>query len=126
MVVRTDRQTDCFRNKEFEKKLAKFIGIKDSSSMIYFLKEQRIQGETFRLQKVFGGPWQVFVLNQQTGQVEPLPPFEERPSYRELEALLQSREGSIAAMNWVERAQSEMTFNAESLTRKPNNTNQDE
>ncbi|CAL6438100.1 unnamed protein product [Bathycoccus prasinos] len=92
----------------------------------YFLKEQRIQGETFRLQKVFGGPWQVFVLNQQTGQVEPLPPFEERPSYRELEALLQSREGSIAAMNWVERAQSEMTFNAESLTRKPNNTNQDE
>ncbi len=93
----------------------------------YFLKEQRIQGETFRLQKVFGGPWQVFVLNQQkkTGQVEPLPPFEERPSYRQLEALLQSREGSIAAMNWVDRAQSEMTFNAESLTRKPNNTNQD-
>jgi len=91
----------------------------------YFLKEQRIQGETFRLQKVFGGPWQVFVLNQQSGQVETLPPFEERPSYRELEALLQSREGSIAAMNWVERAQSEMTFNADSLTRKPNNTNQD-
>ena len=67
----------------------------------------------------------MFVLNQQTGQVEPLPPFEERPSYRQLEALLQSREGSIAAMNWVDRAQSEMTFNAESLTRKPNNTNQD-
>lgn len=92
----------------------------------YFLKEQRIQGETFRLQKVYGGPWQVFVLNQQTGSIESLEPFEERPSYREIEKLLQSRKGSIAAMNWVERAQSELTWNAESLQRKPNNTNQEE
>ena len=88
----------------------------------YSLKEQRIQGETIRILKIFGDSWQVFVLNQQTGEIEALEPFAKKPLYQTLEQLLQSREGSIASMNWVQRAQSEMSFNAESLMRKPNNT----
>jgi hypothetical protein len=51
---------------------------------------------------------------------EALGEFDERPLYDQLKKLLESREGSIAAMNWVERAKREATFNAKSLQAPPN------
>ena len=88
----------------------------------YYLREQRIQGEIIRTLKVYPHPWQVFALapNAQNKIVaEPLGTFDERPMYDELKKILESREGSIAAMNWVERAKREATFNAKSLEAPP-------
>jgi len=89
---------------------------------VYYLKEQRIQGEIVRTLKVYPNKWQVFALAPGTNsviEIEPLGQFEERPLYDELKKLLESREGSVAAMNWVERAKREATFNAQSLQAPP-------
>ena len=89
---------------------------------VYYLKEQRIQGEIVRTLKVYPHQWQVFALapNAQNDIVaEPLGTFNERPLYDELKKLLESREGSVASMNWVERAKREATFNAKSLQQPP-------
>lgn len=89
---------------------------------VYYLKEQRIQGEIVRTLKVYPNDWQVFALSPDANNnivAEPLGTFAERPMYDELKKLLESREGSIAAMNWVERAKREATFNAKSLQSPP-------
>jgi len=90
----------------------------DKFEVTYYLREQRIQGEIVRTLKVYPHPWQVFALAPDaTNKIvaEPLGTFERRPLYDELKKILESREGSIAAMNWVERAKREATFNAKSL-----------
>ena len=63
--------------------------------MVYWLSEQRIQGETVRLLKSYQQPWQLFVLTEMTADTEPecVQTFEKRPTYKELEKLLMSRRG---------------------------------
>jgi hypothetical protein len=51
--------------------------------------------------------------------------FDERPSYQELEKLLMSREGSVAAMSIIDRVKREAQFNATSVSSKPNNIEMD-
>ena len=90
----------------------------------YWLSEQRIKGETVRILKAYPHPWQVFVVGGTEdggASIEKLGTFEDKPSYQVLEPLLVSREGSVAAMDWVERAKREAQFNADSLQRPPNN-----
>lgn len=89
---------------------------------VYYLKEQRIQGEIVRTLKVYPNDWQVFALAPGADNkivAEPLGTFTKRPLYDELKTLLESREGSVASMNWVERAKREATFNAKSLQQTP-------
>lgn len=38
-----------------------------------------------------------------------------KPTYRELETLLRATEGSNSGLTWVQRLQSEFTFNKDSL-----------
>ncbi len=38
-----------------------------------------------------------------------------KPTYRELETLLRKTEGSNSGLTWVQRLQSEFTFNKDSL-----------
>jgi hypothetical protein len=106
------------KNEEF---LAQF-------EQVYWLSEQRIQGETVRLLKSYGQPWQVFVLTDMTADTLPecVTRLETRPTYRELESLLKSREGSVAAMSIYDRVVREATFNATSVSQKPNNIDLDQ
>lgn len=105
------------KNEEF---LAQF-------EMVYWLSEQRIQGETVRLLKSYQQPWQLFVLTEMTADMEPecVQTFEKRPTYKELEKLLMSREGSVAAMSIIDRVKREAQFNATSVAAKPNNIDMD-
>ena len=105
------------KNEEF---LAQF-------EMVYWLSEQRIQGETVRLLKSYQQPWQLYVLTEMTADSEPecVQTFDERPSYQELEKLLMSREGSVAAMSIIDRVKREAQFNATSVSSKPNNIDMD-
>lgn len=105
------------KNEEF---LAQF-------ELVYWLSEQRIQGETIRLLKAWPHPWQLFVLtdmNAENTDPECIKTFKEKPSYKELESLLMSREGSVAAMSIYERIQREAQFNASSVSKPPNNMDQ--
>jgi len=43
------------------------------------------------------------------------PAQETKPTYRELETLLRKTEGSNSGLTWVQRLQSEFTFNKDSL-----------
>lgn len=104
----------------WKRRAEEFVG---KFEQTYYLKEQRIQGEIVRTLKVYPNKWQVFALapNENNKIVaEALGEFDERPLYGQLKKLLESREGSIAAMNWVERAKREATFNAKSLQAPPN------
>jgi hypothetical protein len=104
----------------WKRRAEEFVG---KFEQTYYLKEQRIQGEIVRTLKVYPNKWQVFALapNENNKIVaEALGEFDERPLYDQLKKLLESREGSIAAMNWVERAKREATFNAKSLQAPPN------
>ena len=105
------------KNEEF---LAQF-------EMVYWLSEQRIQGETVRLLKSYQQPWQLYVLTEMTADSEPecVQTFDERPSYQELEKLLMSREGSVAAMSIIDRVKREAQFNPTSVSSKPNNIDMD-
>ena len=107
------------KNEEF---LAQF-------ELAYWLSEQRIEGETVRLLKAgMEHPWQVYVLtDMDANNTEPecVKTFEEKPSYKELKTLLVGREGSVAAMSIMERIQREAQFNATSLSKAPNNIDQD-
>ena len=81
------------KNEEF---LAQF-------ELVYWLSEQRIQGETVRL-LVCQQPWQLFVLTEMTADSVPeWQTFDERPSYQELEKLFMSRGGSVAAWSVIDR-----------------------
>ena len=51
---------------------------------------------------------------------------DELPTYQELEKLLMSREGSVAAMSVYDRVVREATFNATSVSQKPNNIDMDQ
>ena len=106
------------KNEEF---LAQF-------EQVYWLSEQRIQGETVRLLKSYQQPWQLFVLTEMTADAMPecVQTFETRPTYQELEKLLMSREGSVAAMSIYDRVVREATFNATSVSQKPNNIDMDQ
>ena len=107
------------KNEEF---LAQF-------EQVYWLSEQRIQGETVRLLKSYQQPWQLFVLTEMTADkvpdIECVKAFKTRPTYQELEKLLMSREGSVAAMSIIDRVKREATFNATSVSQKPNNIDMD-
>lgn len=106
------------KNEEF---LAQF-------ELAYWLSEQRIEGETVRLLKAWPHPWQVYVLtDMDSNNTEPecVKTFEEKPSYKELKSLLVSREGSVAAMSIIDRVKREAQFNAMSISKPPNNVDQD-
>tara|TARA_B100000401_G_C52731968_1_gene684036 strand:+ start:179 stop:1078 length:900 start_codon:yes stop_codon:yes gene_type:complete len=98
-----------------------------SFELTYWISEQRIQGETVRLLKSYPHPWQLFVLTDMaSGSAEPecIKTFDEKPSYKELESLLMSREGSVAAMSIIDRVKREAQFNATSVQTPPNNMDQ--
>jgi|TARA_B100001142_G_scaffold328415_1_gene388452 hypothetical protein len=95
----------------------------------YWISEQRIQGETIRLLKSYPYPWSLYVLtDMNANDTEPkfIQTFDEKPSYKELEAILMKREGSVAAMSIIDRVKREATFNATSVSQKPNNQSMDE
>lgn len=58
---------------------------------------------------------QVMALNP-GGEAELLATLEEQPSYEQVLRLAESRPGGKAGMTWVERIQSEFTWNQKSLT----------
>jgi len=94
----------------------------------YWISEQRIQGETIRLLKSYPYPWSLYVLtDMNANDTEPkfIQTFDEKPSYKELEAILMKREGSVAAMSIIDRVKREATFNATSVSQKPNNQSMD-
>ena len=107
------------KNEEF---LAQF-------ELAYWLSEQRIQGETIRLLKSWPHPWQVYVLtemNADNTEPECVMVSDERPSYKELETLLMARPGSVAAMSIMDRIVREGQFNASSVSKAPNNVDQED
>ena len=67
------------------------------------------------------------MLTEMTADMEPecVQTFEKRPTYKELEKLLMSREGSVAAMSIIDRVKREAQFNATSVAAKPNNIDMD-
>lgn len=96
--------------------------------LAYWVSEQRIEGETVRLLKAWPYPWQVYVLtDMDSNNTEPdcIKTFEEKPSYKELKSLLVSREGSVAAMSIIDRVKREAQFNATSVSKPPNNVDQE-
>lgn len=86
----------------------------DSFTTAYCLKQFRVLGENIRILYAYPGKWQVFVISE-AGEVEAVGQQDARPAYKELEAMLRAREGSIANQSIFERLSSEFKFNKDSL-----------
>ena len=71
-----------------------------------------------RILRSYPGPWQVHVVNDATGEGAILTTMPQRPTYAQLDALLQATPGSNASKGWAERLRSELQFNQDSLKRK--------
>jgi Domain of unknown function (DUF1995) len=67
-----------------------------------------------RLLQAYPGKWQVF-LARPDGGAECIAVRDSKPSYRDLEQILKSTEGSSAGKTWLERVKSEFEFNRETL-----------
>lgn len=99
------------------KKKEEFV---QSCTKTYTLKAMRITGEDIRFLSM-NGRTQLFV--QEGPKSTFVQEFTDNvPSYFDLEKLLQAREGSIASMSLIERLQSEMAFNANSLKARDQNS----
>ena len=73
-----------------------------------------------RVLRCYPGQWQVHVVEKQAvGGNLCLAKLPEMPSYSVLEVLLSAREGSPAAMGWLDRLKSEAKFNSDSLQNPP-------
>ena len=91
----------------------------------FSLREMRIRGQVLRVLRVFPGPWCVYALGGGVGAgaagggVVPvlLGTLPERPSYKQVEALLAGSKESIANQPWTERVASEFKFNASSASK---------
>ncbi|CAK9207812.1 unnamed protein product [Sphagnum jensenii] len=86
----------------------------NSFEMVYFLKRMRMLGEDVRILRRYPGNWQVFVGGP-TGSNVCVASETQQLSYKQLETVLKSREGSKAGQGWLDRLLGEFKFNQESL-----------
>ena len=63
---------------------------------------------------MYPSKWQVFVARE-GGANDCIAQQDTRPTYKELETILKSAEGTSAGKTWVERLRSEFEFNRDSL-----------
>lgn len=58
------------------------------------------------------------VVNDATGEDAIITTMAQKPTYAELDALLQATPGSNASKGWAERLRSELQFNQDSLQKR--------
>mmetsp|Transcript_21078 Transcript_21078/g.66789 ORF Transcript_21078/g.66789 Transcript_21078/m.66789 type:complete len:252 (-) Transcript_21078:83-838(-) len=90
----------------WRKKNEEFV---DGFEKVYVCKKFRACGEDVRLLRVYPGDWQVMVGDEK-GDSTCVALLKEAPSYPELEAILKAREGSVAAMDVLDRLRYEFNF----------------
>ncbi|KAJ7552646.1 hypothetical protein O6H91_06G062800 [Diphasiastrum complanatum] len=74
----------------------------ESFSIIYYLKQYRLQGQNMRLLKCYPGDWQVFIIDSQ-GDSNCAAVTMHRPSYNEMEEILKKQMGPKEGNNWFSR-----------------------
>jgi hypothetical protein len=82
---------------------------------VYFVRVYTIAGDSIRILRAYPGDWQVHLVNEGTGEAALVTTMPQRPSYRELEALIRGTEGSNASRPLSERLRRELRWNQDSL-----------
>uniref|UniRef100_A0A6T7UQQ4 DUF1995 domain-containing protein n=2 Tax=Pyramimonas obovata TaxID=1411642 RepID=A0A6T7UQQ4_9CHLO len=80
----------------------------------YCLKSFRVLGENVRILRGYPGTWKVYAISE-AGEAELVGDQDAQPTYKELEAMLRAREGSISNQSIFQRLSAEFKFNADSL-----------